>query len=230
LRGQFSLPLLCLFSIAVHAQSTPSDVAQEYQRAFGRHQINVDGATNPDAIPFGVALETVFLRFTTQVERPDVLRESVRAKYSGNDADLQRLVEIAEGAKQFAEEVRYEEGRSYDAACAKVVAAEPWNSIDAVQVAQEFQRIEARRLELIDKHYKAAVDSLSRSARSTLLNDVDTNVRPKIQWSTLNQLGVATESPDLYLYDKRLICEKWLATPVDQKTWKVLPPQPLTAN
>ena len=227
MKRRYALALLCVIPVLAHAQAPP-DRLREQESIFVRNSISADGATNPGLIPFGVAAEMAFFGFRRQLGQPDNLRQNLRTRFGGNDADS--LFQLAAGAQQFAEDVRNEEGRSLDASCAKLVSAEPWNSIDALQMAKEFAAIENRRIDLIEQHYKAAFDGLSASARSALLRYLDTDVRPRMQWSKLDIVGVATEVPEDWLYNQRLSCERRLALPLSDRTWKVTPPRPMTVN
>ena len=228
---QHVLALACLLPFLAHAQGPPvPDWLKEQQKVFAKNAISADGETNPGSIPLGVAAERTFFRFADEVDHADTFRRKLQENFGGSEADLNRITELAAGAHVFAEKVRNQEARGYDAACAKVVSAEPWNSIDAVQVAREFQGIQNKRMELIDEHYRAAIDELSAPVRSALLSYIDVNIRPHIRWSTLDNVGVATEIPDDWLYNKRLICERWLASPISQRTWHVMAPQPQTAR
>jgi hypothetical protein len=181
------LALACLLPFLVHAQRPPlpdwlremqnaqtPDWLKEQQKVFARNAISADGETNPAAIPFGVAAETAFFRFANEVVHADTFRQELQQNFGGGEADLDRVTELAAGTHLFAENV----------------SAEPWNSIDAVQVAREFQDIENKRMELIDEHYRAAIDKLSAPVRSALLSYIDTNIRPQIRWSTLDNVGV----------------------------------------
>lgn len=204
-----------------NAQANAPDWLKEQQQVFARNAIRADGETNPASIPFAVAAETAFFRFADEVGHADTFRLKLQQNFGPSEVDLKRITELAAVAHAFAEEVRNEEARSYDAACAKVVSAEPWNSVDAVEVAREFQNIENKRMELIARHYRAAIDELSAPVRSALLSYIDTNIRPQLRWSTLDNVGIATEIPDDWLYNKRLICQNWLSLPISQRTWRV---------
>ena len=230
--------LTCLFPLLAEAQAKTYDQLlkevdeanqtapawlNEQEKVFRRHAVGGDGATNPEAIPFGVAAENLFLLYADEVDQPDRFRQDVQSTVRSNDADFKRISDLAASANSFAETVRNEEARSLDAACKKVVAAEPWNSIDAVLTAREFQAIETTRMQLIEEHYKTEIDALSASARTSLLSLIDTNIKPKMRWSTIDNVGVAMEIPDDWLYSRRASCERWLARPLDLRSWRIRP-------
>ncbi len=110
-----------------------------------------------------------------------------------------------------------------DAACQKLVAAEPWNAINALEVATEFKAIENKRMDLIEEHYRAALNGLSVTARTSLIAYIDAEIRPQMQWSTTDIIGVATEIPQDWLYNKRRSCESWLARPLSDRMWRAHP-------
>ena len=212
------------------AEARTPDWLKQQASVFARNTIRADGKASPALIPFGVAAETAFFGLANEVDQASSFRQKLRQRFGGDDADLGRVTELAANAHAFAEKVRNDEVRGYDLACEKVVTAEPWNSIDPVATAREFQGIENARMRLIEEHYRAAIDELSASVRSALLRYIDADIRPQIRWSTLDNVGVATEIPIDWLYNKRLTCERWLASTESERVWRVVPPQPQTAR
>lgn len=243
MKRRYAVALTCLLAFFARAQ-TPTDLPEllesttkqapewlkEQHRVFARNTISADGAMNPGLIPFGVAAEVAFLRFAHLNQQPDNLRQHLRASLGVTGSELEALVRIAAQAPRVAEDARREEGLSLDAICAKVVRAEPWSSIDALQVAHEFRATNNRRAELIENYYRAAFDRLPGAAQVALLRYLDTEVKPRMRWSDLDVVGVATESPDDWLYNQRSSCERRLALPPSDRAWKVAAPEPITAN
>ena len=215
---------LSLFSTLVSAQVAPPDdsvpvLTRELLPIWQQHAVVVDGATNPQGIPYGYAMERAFWRFTDErALGEERFRQQLRTAIPVTDADAQRIGDIALQSDSVSAGARNESSVKTDNLCAELVSGQP-RTVDAVDFAMRLSAIETNEADRLTAYYKEAVGSLSPSTRSALEAYVDANIRQTMTWGH-DLVGLANEVPNAFLAHWKLVCERQLRKSPSEKTWK----------
>jgi hypothetical protein len=167
-----------------------------------RHAVLVNGAINPQGIPYGVAMDRMFLELpfpgeTGQEASQQKYQQMLRLRFPVTDADAQRVADVARSQVDALATVKNDSSRSYDQVCAQLVSTHPERA-SALDFATQFEAIERDEAERLMTHYKAALNDLSPAARSALDAYVDTEIRPGLGWGH-DLVGLASEVPEAFL-------------------------------
>lgn len=217
-RGKLLAIAFSLVPLTLVAQPTPEQIA-DFQRRWNSHAIGADGDHGPEQIPYAVVVESALRRLAAEKHDSESdFRERLRARFSGTNADLEQIGNLASQNEEFIASVYNEESRKYDEACLELLNADA-GTLDAMQVARRFERIKTQRDDSIEMHYRQAIDMLSPSTRSTFMSFVETEVRPHLAWSTMDNIGLALDLPEAFLSHRRLSCESWVKRPTSEKSW-----------
>jgi hypothetical protein len=223
--------LLSALPTVVLAQDRPiRALTPELVPIWQKHAVVADGATNPSAIPYGVAMERAFLEFGPERQLGEsVFRQQVRNRFTATEADVQRIGEIADGARSFATALRTDAAEKTDQICAEIVAA-PFDTLNALDIAKRLTAVEVEQADRLTAFYSSALTKISPATRASLEAFVNTAVRPKLRWGH-DLIGLATEVPMAFISHRQESCQRRLDTPIEQRTWRVeMIPQALPDN
>jgi hypothetical protein len=179
----------------------------------------VDGRTNPQAIPYGIAMERAFFSIEGQSALNDeAFAQSLRTTVPATDSDVQSIRAIAQQVDSVAGSVRNEAAERTYQLCAEMVAAQP-GSLNALDYAARFNAIEADQAGRLTAYYKTALSRLSGGARAALENYVDTQIRPQMTWGH-DLEGLAAEVPEAFLWHRREVCKQYVDLPPSERAGK----------
>ena len=131
--------------------------------------------------------------------------------------DARRVAEIALETSDVMAAVQNDGMARWDALCAEIVAADR-TTIDAVEVASQFDVVERQKAERLTTYFRSALARLSPAGRAAIETDVDTNVRPRMVWGH-DLAGLAREVPEAWLTHRTAVCRQQLSLSPDQKRW-----------
>lgn len=208
------------FCSAALAQDTPaSALTRELVPIWEKHAVVADGMTNPQAIPYGIAMERVFWRFERAREQgDDTLRGEVRLTLPATESDVEILAAAAAESRQVSAEVRNDALEQYDTLCRAILDAPP-QALDALSVAERFTAIQTEQATRLTAHYREIVSRLSPAAAADLESYVDANIRVGLRWGP-DLVGLALEVPQAFLSTRKESCERRLKVPVQERLWR----------
>ena len=215
---------LSLFSSSICAQVVSPDgpipvLTPELLPIWQKHAVLIDGSTNPSAIPYGYAMERVFLPLASAAgSKQGGFQQQLAQLVPGAGADEERIRAIASESVSVAGRVRDEASVKADEVCADLVRAEP-GTANAVEFAQRFSAIEAAEAAELTAFYRAAVGDLAIGTRTALEGRVDTDIRGKMKWGH-DLVGLANEVPEAFLAHRTQVCQRRLQLSPSEKAWK----------
>lgn len=211
---------LAVCSCCAFAQEQARPVlTQELLQVWRKHAAIANGRTDPQAIPYGVAMERVFWDLADQVPQGDrAFRDRLRARFPVTDEDAHRLGNVAAQSFEFAATVRNEGSQRYDDICAQLVNGQ-LETLNAVEVARRFQEVEREKAERLSAYYRDSLADLTPAALSGLNLYVDAEVRPRLTWGH-DLVGLASEVPGAFLAHRRQSCEQRLKRAPSDKKWE----------
>ena len=219
MRHTFPFLSLVLFSsLAVAQERRPPGAPPAFVEIWQNHAPNANGAINPQAIPYGHAMERVFweLGVEARLGSPRFVQR-LRTRFPVTDDDARLIAEIAAQSYEISGAIENEATLRYDQICADLRGT--WETASALDVAARFDAVERQKAEQLTAHYQAALAPLSPTGRSGLEAHVDTTIRPRMAWGH-DLVGLALKVPDVFLAQRKKVCERRLATPASEKLWR----------
>ena len=213
----------CLFSSPIWAQGVSPDgpipvLTPELLPIWQKHAVLVDGSTNPSAIPYGHAMERVFLPLASAARDQGRFQQQLAQLVPSTGADAERIRGIALDSISIAGRVRDDASAKTDAVCADLVNAKP-GTANAVEFARRFSAIEAAEAAQLTAFYTSAVGGLALGTRTALEARADEDVRGNMKWGH-DLIGLANEVPEAFLAHRTQVCQRLLKLSRSEKAWK----------
>lgn len=184
-----------------------------------KHLGLVDGRTNPQAIPYGIAMERAFFGIQGQLGlSEEAFAQSLRTAIPATDSDVRSIRAIAQQVDSVAGSARNEATERIYQLCAEMLAAQP-GTLNALDFAARFNAIEADQAARLTTYYKTALSRLSGLARGGLESYVDAQIRPGLTWGH-DLEGLAAEVPEAFLWHRREVCKQYVQIPPSERAWK----------
>jgi hypothetical protein len=214
----FSLPFFSGLVLA-QDQEKPVVMTPALIPVWQKHAVAVQGSSDSQAIPYGVAMERVFWDFASRASASDAFRQYLQTLFPVTEADVHLITDVASHAFEFSATVRNDALARYDELCMELVSAPQLEAVDAVGLAARFDAIERQQADLLTAHYRKAVDGLSPAARAGIDAYIDGKVRTKLEWGH-DLVGLASEVPQAFLAQRKEVCDRNLKTPISQRQWQ----------
>ena len=198
-----SLPLLPALLLAQERpqDQTPQErgaaVFARVQALMARHTVTVHGVENPNGIPRGQLLRLFFSRLSLQAPSDDVsfaqfALDSFGA--TGSDTDLLSAVAHNTGV---------EKARVKSDICERVLDG---SLPDGLSIAKYVTAADEKEVRDDETYYQAILDKLSPTVRDTVIRRAVVEGVAKVDSTTLDHMGMASEDPDLYKVAMTGIC------------------------
>ena len=217
--------LLSLSSTLANAQDRSTRaLTPELIPIWQEHAVLVDGSQDPQAIPYGVAMDSAFRTLATEQEQGEqVFREAIQARFSTTDPDLVVIADMVRESRAAKATVVDDSTRQYDQLCVQIFGRDlgvDLTTLDAVEVATKFSAVEVSEADRLTAHYRERASGLSAPAQATLETYLDSTVRPRLRWGH-DLIGLAAEVPQAFLSLRRQSCENRLAVSPSDKNWRL---------
>lgn len=211
------LSFLICSSLAFAQNRQPPRATPVFVEIWQDHAPNANGATTPQAVPYGHAMERVFWEFAVEAgQGSQRFSQGLRTRFPVTDEDTSLITEIAAQSYEISAAIRKEGTLRYDQICTELLGT--WETANALEVAARFDAVERQKAEQLTAYYQTALAPLSPAARSGLEVHVDTAIRPRMAWGH-DLVGLALKVPDVFLAQRKKVCERRLATPVSERLW-----------
>jgi hypothetical protein len=119
-------------------------------------------------------------------------------QYRATQSDVARLTLYASQNAAFIEEVERETGDALYGFCRELLSVGGL-AMGAHEVAARLTSVEQARLARMEAHYRGAVEGLTLATRSSLISEIDNRLVPGMTYGTVNHLGLAAASPDVFV-------------------------------
>lgn len=192
-----------------HAQLSREQIENNRAR-WQSHYVAIDGSVSPSEIPYGERMRMAFTSFENRLAAgSEVFSNDIRARHAGSPADAEALIQAVGQNKTFVSAVTEQEARDLAVVCTDLVGDSA--KLTPVELAERLQAIESKRIQALESHYRAVMQSLGAPMRASLEGEIDNRLVRQMSWGYTDHIGLANDFPGAYPRVMKSNCERSLA-------------------